>query len=173
MMISSKSLQRALKNRKILITILFLAALIGFLPLIKEKMKADAEMENPVLDLPELAILQENSLAFVASPLSPDPKVTSKITVVLTAYSSTPEETDNTPYITAAGTPVRNGIVANNLLPFGTKIRMPELYGDKVFVVEDRMSRKKGNYHFDIWFSNQKAAENFGVKITTIEILES
>jgi 3D (Asp-Asp-Asp) domain-containing protein len=66
---------------------------------------------------------------------------------------------------------VRDGIVANNLLPFGAKVRMPELYGDKVFVVEDRMNRKKGDNHFDIWFPSHEEAENFGVKITYIEVL--
>lgn len=93
--------------------------------------------------------------------------------MVATAYSSTPEETDGDPFITAASTAVRDGIVANNLFPIGTKIRIPALYGDKVFVVEDRMSKKKGYYHIDIWFPSHAAAENFGAKLLYVEILES
>ena len=118
-----------------------------------------------------LLTVQENSLQS-NSPL-PEPKVARTINVIITAYSSTPEQTDDTPFITAAGTTVRDGIIANNMLPFGTKIRIPELYGDKVFLVEDRMSRKKGNYHFDIWFSSYREAKNFGAKLTHIEVLES
>ncbi len=115
--------------------------------------------------------VQENSL-LPSSPL-PTPKVVRTINVIVTAYSSTPEETDDTPFITAAGTTVRDGIVANNLFPFGTKIRMPELYGDKVFTVEDHMNSKKGDYHFDIWFPSHREAEIFGAKLTYIEVLGS
>ena len=118
-----------------------------------------------------LLTVQENSL--LPSSLLPEPKVAKTIKVIITAYSSTPEETDDTPFITAAGTTVRDGIIANNLFPFGTKIRIPELYGDKVFTVEDRMSSKKGYYHFDIWFSSKQAAKNFGAKLIQIEVLES
>lgn len=95
-----------------------------------------------------------------------------KIKVVITAYSSTPEETDSTPFITASGKNVRDGIIANNLLPFGTKIRIPSIYGDKVFVVEDRMNKKKNNNHFDIWFPSKNLALNFGVKTAEIEVLQ-
>ena len=96
-----------------------------------------------------------------------------KIKVVVTAYSSCPEETDDTPFITASGKSVADGVVANNLLPLGTKIRIPELYGDKVFVVEDRMNSKKSDYHVDIWLPSKTLALNFGVKTAEIEILEN
>ncbi len=115
--------------------------------------------------------LEDNSL-LSSSPL-PEPKVKDKVRVVVTAYSSTPEETDADPFITAAGTRVRDGIIANNLLPFGTMVRLPELYGEKIFVVEDRMNPKKGYYHFDIWFPSYWEAKNFGAKNTYVEILES
>ena len=115
--------------------------------------------------------IQGNSL-IANSPL-PEPKVIKTIKVVATAYSSTIQQTDDTPYITAAGTFVREGIIANNNYPFGTKIRFPEIYGDKIFVVEDRMSWKKGPYHFDIWFPSYAEAKNFGAKTTYVEILES
>src|SRR3989344_1044153 len=73
----------------------------------------------------------KNSIVFVVNQY----KVEKTIDMVITAYSSTPDQTDDTPFITASGKQVADGIVANNLLPFGTKIRMPDLYGDKVFVV--------------------------------------
>lgn len=95
-----------------------------------------------------------------------------KINMLITAYSSTTEETDDTPFITASGKFVRDGIVANNYLPFGTKIRLPELYGDKIFEVEDRMNCKKSKYHIDIWFPSHSEAESFGVTRTYVEIIE-
>jgi 3D (Asp-Asp-Asp) domain-containing protein len=97
--------------------------------------------------------------------------VLKKIEVIVTAYSSTPEETDETPFITAAGTWVKDGIVANNMYSFGTKIKLPEIYGDKVFIVEDRMNSKKGSYHVDVWFPSKESALAFGTKITEMSVL--
>ena len=101
------------------------------------------------------------------------PEVVKTIRMVITAYSSTEDQTDDTPFITASGKYVQDGFVANNMLPFGTKIRIPELYGDKVFVVEDRMHQRKGKYHADIWFPEYQQAKQFGAKFSNIEILES
>lgn len=104
-------------------------------------------------------------------PISQYRVVVDTIPVIVTAYSSTPEQTDSTPFITASGTKVREGIVAANFLPIGTKIRLPALYGDKVFVVEDRMHPRK-KWQVDIWFSSYTEAKNFGAKRTLIEVLE-
>jgi 3D (Asp-Asp-Asp) domain-containing protein len=120
----------------------------------------------------KLSFLGNNSLLPVSSPSGPEFKVVRKIPVVITAYSSTPFETDDTPFVTAAGTRVRDGIIANNYFSFGTKVKIPELYGEKIFTVEDRMSWKKGNYQIDIWFPSHQEAEKFGAKRTFIEILE-
>lgn len=100
-------------------------------------------------------------------------EVIKTIKMIITAYSSDPEQTDDTPFITASGKTVSDGIIANNMLPFGTKIRIPDVYGDKVFVVEDRMHRRKGKYHIDIWFPKYDRAKEFGAKLADVEILES
>ena len=71
---------------------------------------------------------------------------------VVTAYTSRPEETDSTPTITASNKEVYDGLVANNCLPFGTKVRFPNLFGDKVFTVDDRMNRRYGCEAFDVWY---------------------
>lgn len=73
--------------------------------------------------------------------------------VVVTAYSSTPDQTDGSPFTTAMGSQVRDGIIACNFLPFGTKVRLPEFSGDKVFVVEDRMA-KRNSHKLDIWMES-------------------
>jgi len=99
--------------------------------------------------------------------------VVKKIEVVITAYSSTPEETDDTPFITASGKTVADGVIANNMLPCGTKVKIPALYGDKVFTVLDRMNKRKSDYHFDVWLPSKDLAINCGVKTAEIEVLEN
>ena len=127
--------------------------------------------DNYGSDLDNFVVFQENTLVSLSSPNNPPLEIVETLPVIITAYSSTPGQTDDSPYITAAGTFVRDGIVANNLLAFGTKIRIPEIYDDKIFVVEDRMSWKKGNYHVDVWFPDYSGALAFGAKRTYIEIL--
>jgi len=97
-----------------------------------------------------------------------EPRRTMYITV--TAYNSLPEQTDDTPFITAFGTHVRDGIVATNFLPKGTIVRFPDVYGDKEFVVEDRMNSRY-YYHMDIWMADRSEAVNFGAKFLKMEIL--
>jgi len=93
------------------------------------------------------------------------------IDVAITAYSSSIDETDSDPFITASGEWVRDGIVAANFLPFGTEIRIPELYGNKVFIVKDRMHPRK-KYQVDIWFPSKQEAIEFGAYYTYIELVE-
>lgn len=92
--------------------------------------------------------------------------------MIITAYSSTPGETDDTPFITAYGTEVHPGIVATNDLPYGTRIRIPSIYGEKVFTVEDRMNARK-RFQIDIWFPTSQTAKEFGVQYADIEILKT
>jgi len=162
------------EGRNLLIYLIFAGILVGPLPVFEPR----SQETNSGLfseDLNNLATIEGNSLLPIAdfSISGPEPQPTQKIKVVVTAYSSTPWETWGDPFITAAGTRVREGIVANNLLAFGTKVRIPEIFGNKVFVVEDRMSWKKGNYHVDIWFPFYWQAISFGAKITYLEILEN
>ncbi len=114
---------------------------------------------------------EESFLVASSNPNNPPLEVISEFETVITAYSSTPEQTDSTPFITASNKRVEDGIVANNYFPFGTKIRIPELYGDKVFVVEDRMNSRKSVYQFDVWHSDHKEAVDFGAQKTKIEVL--
>jgi 3D (Asp-Asp-Asp) domain-containing protein len=99
-------------------------------------------------------------------------KAVKTIKVIVTAYSSTPDQTDDTPFITASGKHVAPEIVANNGLPFGTKIKIPALFGEKIFVVGDRMNKRMGDYRLDIWMPSRDLALNFGVKNAEIHVLE-
>jgi 3D (Asp-Asp-Asp) domain-containing protein len=122
------------------------------------------------LDFP---LLQNDSILATNNPLD-SPKTYKKpirtVEVTATAYSSTIDQTDDTPFITASGTYVRDGVVAANFLPIGTIIRIPDIYGDKIFIVEDRMNKRYW-HKIDIWFPEREQAKEFGVKKITIEII--
>lgn len=160
-------------GRNLVIFSLIIVDLVILLPVLEQKLqKAEAEFDVREDFNEELAIIQGNSLLPITTLANPEPELVRRIGVIVTAYSSTEDQTDSDPFITAAGTWVRDGIIANNYFSFGTKIRIPQIFGDKVFVVEDRMSWTKGNYHVDVWFSSYWEALNFGAKRTYIEILE-
>ena len=110
----------------------------------------------------------------VDSRAASEPSPKRIIKVVATAYSSTPEQTDDTPCITANGFDVcqnnQVNVVAANFLPFGTKIRIPELYGNNILVVQDRMNARYGYGRIDIWHPSKTEAVQFGVKRIKIEI---
>lgn len=109
----------------------------------------------------------ENNQTINKTPIE-EVKIKNKKSVLVTAYSSTVDQTDSTPFITASGTHVHDGTIAANFLKFGTKVKFPSLYGDKIFTVEDRM---KSDYKVDIWFPTRQEAKNFGVKRVEMEIL--
>lgn len=89
------------------------------------------------------------------------------IAVTASAYSSTVEQTDASPFITASGSRVRYGIVAANFLPMHTKIRI----GSDVFEVKDRMNKRYNDVRIiDIWMPSQEAALAFGKRTILIEI---
>jgi len=90
--------------------------------------------------------------------------------VWLTAYTSSPEETDDTPNITASGLPTGDGIAAANFLPFGTKFQIPDVFGKKVFTIQDRMHPRKVNF-VDVWVEDKKTAYRIGIRQTEIVIL--
>ena len=104
------------------------------------------------------------------TPVRPKVRVIEQYVVTATAYSSTVDQTDDTPFITASGTYVRDGIIAANFLPFGTAIKIPDIYGDKIFIVEDRMNKRYW-FRVDIWFPERQMAKEFGIKKIRIEIV--
>lgn len=95
-----------------------------------------------------------------------------ELTIPISAYSSTVDQTDASPFITANGSYVYDGLVAANFLPFGTKIKIPEYFGDKIFTVEDRMNKRYW-HKIDVWFPDRKSALEFGHRVLKIQILES
>ena len=102
-------------------------------------------------------------------PVAGDREAPRTMKIPVTAYNSLPNQTDSTPFHTADNTYVRDGLIAANFLPLGTRVKFPELYGDKEFIVKDRMNPR---YHYkaDIWMEDYADAIDFGLNYTTIEI---
>ncbi len=91
--------------------------------------------------------------------------------VLATGYSSSVIETDDTPYITAANTRTRMGVVAlsRDLLKRYTP-NAPFSFGDRIFIlglgeftVEDSMHHR-WKQRMDIWFPSRREAFRFGKK---------
>jgi len=91
--------------------------------------------------------------------------------VSVSAYSSSVDETDSTPNVTASGTRTHDGVMAANFLPIGTRVQLPDLYGDKIFIVEDRMHRRFSD-SVDVWMPSKAAAMHFGRKTSRIVVLD-
>ncbi|MEJ2719871.1 MAG: hypothetical protein P8181_01845 [bacterium] len=94
-----------------------------------------------------------------------------QVKVVATGYTSSIFETDTTPYITAANTPTREGILAlsRDLLREYTP-GAPFSFGDRVhvsgfgdFLVEDVMNARWSN-RADVWFASRLDAIDFGLR---------
>ncbi len=99
------------------------------------------------------------------------PKPDKVVNSVMTAYTSTVDQCDDDPFVAAWGDKVFDGMIAANWLPRGTKIKIPSLFGDKIFTVADRMNARYGYGRLDIWMDSSKdEAKKFGVQRAEIEI---
>lgn len=130
---------------------------------------AQAAQETGALEQTSTIVNSDTSLLDEEKPVLP----LRTYTAAMTAYTSAVDECDADPFTAADGTQTYDGMVAANFLPFGTKIRVPALFGDKVFVVHDRMNARY-NMRVDVWMKDKKVARQFGlhgnVKIEIIEM---
>ncbi|MCB9798784.1 3D domain-containing protein [Candidatus Nomurabacteria bacterium] len=106
-----------------------------------------------------------------------EPRYTQWVTV--TAYSLEAAQTDSTPCIPANGEDLckmrekqgYHNTIAANFLRFNTNVRLPELFGDKVFIARDRMNaRYNGTNRIDVVMDTREEAIAFGVKHVKMEV---
>lgn len=116
-----------------------------------------------------------SSALVTLTPISRSYTVKKTYNIPITAYSSTVDQTDSSPCHTANGFNLcehnQEDVIAANFLPFGTKVRIPEYFGDRVFTVQDRMNARY-YYHADVWLKTREAAVTFGLRYTKLEVLE-
>lgn len=131
-----------------------LSQFVGLKNLFDKAEAAEADSEE-ITSLPE------------SGPRAPD----NVVKAVITAYTSTVDQCDDDPFIAASGKRVYDGMIAANWLPMGTKVKIPALYGDKIFTVDDRMNSRYGFGRMDIWMDAPRAeARKFGVKRVNVEV---
>ena len=94
-------------------------------------------------------------------------KIEKSFVAVITAYTPSTNETDDTPFINAANKRVAKGDIANNCLPFGTRVRID----GNIFTVRDRLNARYGCLHFDILTFDKTKALEWGKQKKVVEVL--
>lgn len=136
-----------------------------------------SELDKPAENSP-IIVEKDNYTQFLYNTLPENNEKELKVAwsgyYTVTAYTSDPLQCDSTPCVTANGYNVcSRGVedtIAANFLKFGTKVRIPEYFGDRVFVVRDRMNKRYNN-RVDVWMIDKGEAKNFGIKAAKIEVL--
>lgn len=142
------------------------AAAVGLWPI----HAAESDFDKIEIRLPlGMIVINANSILQAKSPKPRE--LAAKFLVYVTAYSSSEDETDSTPHVTASGTRARDGVIASNFFSMGTQVKIPELFGEQVFVVEDRMHERFTD-RIDIWMPSKWRALHFGKKQAEVEIVE-
>lgn len=144
-----------------------LALILAFLSIFSPNYVSAAVIELPGLNF--AAKFSENTRSL---PLSEGVRESTRtITVYATSYNSEPGQTDSTPFISANGTYVYDGMIAANFLPFGTLVRFPNYSGDKIYRVDDRMNKRYGYGRIDIWMEHKADSIAFGIQPLEMEIV--
>jgi 3D (Asp-Asp-Asp) domain-containing protein len=120
-----------------------------------------------------------NMSAMVATS-SPVTATSTKVTrttrrVEVSCYTSEVKQTDASPFIAARGDYVQYGMVAANMFPIGTVMKIhgiPTVSDDEIFVVRDRMNTRYQN-NVDIWVTDKDMClHTIGRRMATIEIIK-
>ena len=108
--------------------------------------------------------------------------------VVMTAYSSTVDQTDDSPFITSTNQRVRFGIVAvsrdllSTELPYGTQLKIVDIKNnprrcggytpDVILEVQDTMHKRK-RQQIDIWMPSRQDAIQWGRCEATVQVIDN
>lgn len=132
---------------------------------INDKDLADVAVMGVDMWPPKASIDPRHQYQWTASE---DIKAGTTIAVLATAYTSSAEETDGNPWVTASGATVHQGTIAANFLPFGAQVQI----AGQTYTVEDRLSpRFNGKHVMDIWFADRTTALQFGVRVVQATIV--
>ena len=127
-------------------------------------------------------VMNETTLTPANSPLGGNGYVARRTyTVQVSGYNSEVAQTDSSPWIGSAGTYMRDGVVAANIIdaygrniPHFTKIKFKDcgsIPNDKIFSVEDRLN-KRYTRNVDVWFAHKADALKLGRRSCQIEVLQ-
>ena len=137
---------------------------LTFLSLLTALILCLMALKKPKVEPLKIEYRQEPFVYGWSSPVMPH----TEVLAVITAYNPVPEQTDDTPHITASGERVREGIVACPVwLEFGTIV---EIDG-KLYECADRMHpRYWYQNRFDILMWDYREAKKWGKQIKVVKI---
>lgn len=114
----------------------------------------------------EIKTVEAHTIETVETPILIEKEYT-EIVASVTAYTSHPDETDDTPNINAAGTtPHQGSIACPKRYKFGTEVQIKGVS----YFCDDRMNDRFPD-RFDIWMTDRQEALRFGVKQMEIKII--
>lgn len=117
--------------------------------------------------LPVLLFLYLPAPVVPEEPPLPAP-VVQTITAEVTAYSSSVDETDDTPNLNAAGTrPDHGSIACPRYYELGTEFIIEGIH----YTCDDRMARRFPD-RFDIWMESKEKALEHGVKTMEVQVVK-
>lgn len=123
--------------------------------------------EKQLKEQEKLSIANNKRLKYYKPRLDAYVPPVEEISILVTGYSSTPDQTWGDPFTTASGTRVHLGTMAcPPQYPFGTKI---SIEGRGRYICEDRGGAIKGN-HFDMWFESRGEALHWGKRVVVAKI---
>lgn len=119
--------------------------------------------------LPDLGAAISKPISYIElddSVIIRNQSTTLRIKATITAYTSSPDETDDTPTITASGATTRKGVAAcPRFIPFDTKVYI----AGEEYVCLDRLHPRFDD-RFDIWFPNKNAAFEWGIREEEVRV---
>lgn len=173
-----RKISKKIEDKLSIIVLIFMVFCSMNFPQHSMAQSASAVSQEFVISASSNGDIEEYTLPSVVGSLpkleQKEPK--NRVYVYASAYNSLPEQTDSSPCITANGFNVcEHGIedtIAMNNIPMGTLIKIPSLFGDRIFVVRDRMNARYGSENIDIWMKNLADAKKFGRRYVQIEIYQ-
>lgn len=165
-----KNIKKILKRSPLEVaTIALVAIAFGYMGLPAAARATSVAFEPNEATKLEIAAIQNATKPFGAFPKAEARGPASTMYVQASAYNSVPWQTDSTPFTTASGTTVHFGTLAANFLPIGTMVKIPDYFGEQIFIVEDRMNPRYQR-NVDIWMEEIPDAKAFGRRTVKIEI---
>lgn len=118
-----------------------------------------------------ILVLLSRSEATVTYVRAAEPEPVEVFIAEVTAYTSSEEETDDTPLLTASGELVGPGTIAcPSRFAFGTLVRIEK----RLYTCRDRMNaRYRSTNHFDIWVETKQEAYAWGRRKVQVSIFPS
>lgn len=118
----------------------------------------------------DYVIPSAEALSFVFGPDEEIPAPHELLRASVSGYTSSVDETDDTPNINAMGrTPGPGSIACPTRYAFGTRV----FIAGNEYRCDDRMNpRYADGNHFDIWFASKAEAIHWGRRIVTAEVVQ-